>query len=303
MGPVTTPTGPYRLNPMFRATQSVVCTAPVALLEIHAQPMGTVLVVLDFFIEAGVRTSPGSRRAAVHIVETVRNWPRPKKFIDPNKDLADALTAAIHSFSNLYPCPLNNGSYTTQWCCGAQEGTRAAKAGCCNGTVFGLVFGSAVIPNTEAKAINTTSSTLASSSSRIAPAPSSAASSTSLRLSTSEITPTPTQVQLSPDSAQQSQKSLAVGAGVGIPAAALLIFSLVLLFLRERRRRVHAQKMTDDAYTAPVGGEREREGENGRTTARDYELQNHQLPQELEYVQHEPPEIYSQEVHEANGIF
>ena len=302
MEPAITRTSRYRSNRIIRAIQQTVWTVLVALLEIRALQMAIVAVVLDILIEAGVRTSPGNRRTAALIVETVRNWPRPKKLVDHHKDIADTMTATMHSFSNLYPCPLYNGTYTTFWCCGAQGGTQAAKAGCC-GTAFELDFGSVVIPDTEAKTINTISSTLASSSSHIASAPSSAASSTSLGLSKSKITPTPTPVEISPGPAQQSQKSLTVGAGVGIPAAALLLFSLVFLFLRERRRRVHAQKMTDDASTAPVGGDRERKGENGRTTARDYELQNYQLPQELEYVQQGPEEIYSQEVHEANGIF
>ena len=302
MESVITRTSRCRSHHIIRAIQQTVWTVPVALLEIHALQMATVTVLLDFSTEAGVRTSPGNRRTAALIVETVRNWPRSKKHIDFYEDIADTTTAAIHSFSNLYPCPLQNGSFTGSWCCGAQGGTQAAKAGCC-GTAFELDFGSVVIPDTEAKTINTISSTLASSSSHIASAPSSAASSTSLGLSRSKITPSPTPVEISPGPAQQSQKSLTVGVGVGIPAVALLLFSLVFLFLRERRRRVQAQKMTDDASTAPVGGDRERKGENGRTTARDYELQNYQLPQELEYVQQGPEEIYSQEVHEANGIF
>lgn len=59
--------------------------------------------------------------------------------------------------------------------------------------------------------------------------------------------------------------------------------------------------MTDDAHTAAEGRERKRKG--GRMTVEDYELQNHQVPQELEHVQRDPMEICSQEVHEVNGIF
>ena len=92
---------------------------------------------------------------------------------------------------------------------------------------------------------------------------------------------------------------MAVGAGVGVPVGALSLFGLAFLFLRERRRRVHAQKMTNDAYTAA----HERERERGNTTARDYVLRNHTLPQELESRQRGPNEIDSQEVHEANGGF
>lgn len=96
---------------------------------------------------------------------------------------------------------------------------------------------------------------------------------------------------------------------------ALLLFGLVYLFLRERRRRVHAQKMTDDAYTTAEGTERVRDREMDRerdreryrergsrdTTASDYEMPGYPLPQELEYVGHGPEEICSQEVHEIHG--
>lgn len=90
---------------------------------------------------------------------------------------------------------------------------------------------------------------------------------------------------------------MAVGIGVGVPVGVLLLFGLVLLFLRERRRRVHAQKLTDDAYTTAE----ERERERASKAARQYELHAHALPQELEYVQHGPKEILSREVYEANG--
>ena len=65
--------------------------------------------------------------------------------------------------------------------------------------------------------------------------------------------------------------------------------------------------MADAAFTAPgektrkIQGEMERE--KGSTTARSYELRDHQLPQELEYAPHGPKEIDSREVHEANGGF
>ena len=88
---------------------------------------------------------------------------------------------------------------------------------------------------------------------------------------------------------------MAVGIGVGVPVAVLVLFGLVLLFLRERRRRVHAQKLTDDAYT--TAEERERASK----AARQYELHAHALPQELEYVQPVAKEILSREVYEANG--
>ena len=59
--------------------------------------------------------------------------------------------------------------------------------------------------------------------------------------------------------------------------------------------------MVDDASTAAKG--REREMQKGKKTTGDYGLHHRILPQELEYMQRGPEEIYSREVHEANGDF
>ena len=227
---------------------------------------------------------------------------RPQKSLTTHKDLADRMIAAVNSFSNLYPCPMNNGSHTTNWCCGPQEdGPESIEAGCCESLLFRPNFGD--FANAEAVA-NTTdpeTSTQAASSSYIATSPSSVASSTSPSLSEPAVTTTPTftlpatPAELPSSPPQPSHKSVAVGIGVGVPVAVLVLFGLVLLFLRERRRRVHAQKLTDDAYT--TAEERERASK----AARQYELHAHALPQELEYVQHVAKEILSREVYEANG--
>lgn len=78
MEPVITPTSPFLRTPMPRVTRLSVCTAPVALPQISAQRMAIVLGVLDTCIEAGVRTSLGSRQTALKSVEMVRSWHTPK---------------------------------------------------------------------------------------------------------------------------------------------------------------------------------------------------------------------------------
>lgn len=75
MEPVINLTSPIGEILILRATRQVGWRAPVAILAMHAQPMATVLVVLDSCIEAGVQTSPGNRRTAVHNAETVRHQP------------------------------------------------------------------------------------------------------------------------------------------------------------------------------------------------------------------------------------
>ena len=268
--------------------------------------MATALDQLDTCIEAVVPISHGNRQTAAQDAEIVRSRFLPPKSFTPQKDLADATTAAIHSFSNVLPCPVNNGSYAgPSWCCGAQEGTEEARAGCCQTTLFTPDFG--VFANAEAVA-NTTDpkpSTLATSSSHTATSPSFVSSPTSsissepAFISTSTFTPTQATVGPSSVPAHTSQKSVAVGAGVGVPVGALSLFGLVFLFLRERRRRIHAQKTTDNVYTAAQERAREREG----TTAGGYSSRNHILLQELESRQRGPNEIDSREVHEANGGF
>ena len=74
----------------------------------------------------------------------------------------------------------------------------------------------------------------------------------------------------------------------------MLLFGLVFLFLRERRRRVHALKMADDAYNAAE--ERARKRERKTAIALDCDSRDHQLPQQLEHVQQGPKEVYSREV-------
>lgn len=79
--------------------------------------------------------------------------------------------------------------------------------------------------------------------------------------------------------------------------AVLSLFSLTFLFLRERGRRIHAQKVADDAYSAAEM----RMTEKASNTARGYELEDHRLPQELGYVPHSPKEIDSRQLHEVDG--
>ena len=79
----------------------------------------------------------------------------------------------------------------------------------------------------------------------------------------------------------------------------LLLFGLVLLLLRERKQRIRAQKMADDANIAA----KMKEAERRSTPARECTLCHHHLPQELDGVPQGPKEIDSQAVYEANGYF
>ena len=231
------------------------------------------------------------------------------------------MTAAIHSFSNLYPCPVVNGSYTINWCCGEKEGSAESAGGCCGGQLFEQRFGRVILGDLNPSTLASSSSYIASSSSsgvvkpadakrstpsslssHIATYLSSVASPTLPSLSEPAVTAAIIPAGLSSGPAQPSRKNIALGTGIGVPVAALLFLGLFLLFLRERRRRLHAQRMTDDVYAAAEARERQREMKRAKavTTARDYELRNNWLPQELEYMPRSPKEIDSRNVHEMS---
>lgn len=105
--PVTIPTKPYRRLPTVCVTQQAVSTAPVAVREIHAQSMAPATDQLGTCIAAGVRISHGSRRTARPACRHCGRWTQPSE----NHSLphTDPATAAIHSVSNRYACPIHNG--------------------------------------------------------------------------------------------------------------------------------------------------------------------------------------------------
>ena len=186
-----------------------------------------------------------------------------------------------------------NGQATRTWCCGTASDGYGAGVGCCNGsTVFEPDFGTGPLLLALANTTNPNPSTLATSSPPFTTSPDSVVSSISLIASEPASTPTKTPVEPSSNPSQPSRNSVALGAGIGVSIGALLLFGLIFLFVRERRRRVHAQKMTDPAFRVTQGKET-----NG---VRNYEMNGTSLPQELERVE-DRPEILSHEVYEANG--
>lgn len=236
--------------------------------------------------------------------------PTPRKSFTPYKDMADALTAATNSFSNVYSCPVKNGSFALSWCCGATEGSQQARDGCCNGPLFTPDFGFAIaeigVLETECNTTDTSSSselTASSSSNSAAPSRSLATQWTSSNValaSTADRSPNPTPssketaaiatgvglaVEPSSKPVAPSEKGVAIGAGVGVPVGVLLLSGLVLLFLRERRQRVQAQKVANDAHTIAA--------ERGTTGVQGYELYGQSLPQELPHAQVGPEELSS----------
>ena len=183
------------------------------------------------------------------------------------------------------------------YCCGAQEGSQQAQAGCCKGPLIMPEFGGYAVPeqamlgtasnskNTSSSSILTASSsssflassTILATQSTVSNATRATAAEPSSNLAPSSKNSAATEtgvgmgVEQTSKPAQPPDKGIPIGIGVGVGAP--LLSGLVLLFLRERNRRIRAQKMADDAYRAAQ--EREKTGVRG------YELYGHSLPQEL----------------------
>ena len=171
--------------------------------------------------------------------------------------------------------------------------------------MFGSAFAETEVLETECNTTDTSSSSALTASyfsNSVAPSGSLATQSTTSNVALASATdPSPhpaapskenaaigtgVGVALQPSSkpAAPTEKGVAIGAGVAVPMGVLLLSGLVLLFLRERRHRVAAQKMANDAHR--IAKER---GTNG---VRGHELYGYPLPQELDHAQKGPEELY-----------
>ena len=247
--------------------------------------MATAIVVLPgSYIGVAALTRLGLRTNVVGNAEIVR---------DISLDIEDfrSLTweAAVHSFSNVYHCAWNNGSAAGDWCCGAQEGSAEAAAGCCNTTLFSQSstggFG-AFFASTYESNISATNNS-ASSATQIIP------SSVPSNQAACSLGANSTASQNAPKSKpqRQSREPVAIGVGIGIPLGVIAFGSLLLLF-RERKLRLHAERTS-----AIINDRRFNRGERtGRALA---EAGSHKLPQELGNEPKHPHELNSKEVYEV----
>ena len=257
-----------------------------AVLEVTlAHRKATALVPLGSYIGVAALTGLGLRTNVVRNAEIVR---------DSGLDIEvfGSLTweAAIHSFSNVYNCAWNNGSFAGNWCCGAQELTAEAEAGCCNTTLldidstpggFGLFFGS-----TYESSVSTTNKSASSATQNIPGSVPSNQAACSLGANS-------TASQNAPISKpqQQSREPVATGVGVGVPLAVIAFASLLLLF-REHKLRLRAEStagiINDNRFNA------------GKSTGRAlHKGGNHNVPQELGHEPKHPNELGLQEVYEV----
>ena len=204
---------------------------------------------------------------------------------------ADSIKVALNSFSNIYPCPIVNGSFPNNalWCCGASEGTDAAKAGCCYTSTFSpFIPGFAFLPaDKETNALSSAAPSVVISSSYVVVTSSVTTPTISTVLPIS--TPTPHRVSAT------SEKTLAVGAGVGAPLGALLLSGLCIFLIQKHRRRVFAKETIQTMHTPNGAGVLEQSEENH------YELNLQPKNQELKYTNQYPRELHSRTVLESGA--
>ena len=155
--------------------------------------------------------------------------------------------ASLDSFSNIFPCPVNNGSFAKAFCCGAREGSKDSKAGCCDSSFIfvdeggtGRFFNPAqFLPASSAQsssspASKTSSSAASSTVTSQAHRSATAVPPTSSTIPEAAATTTPAAARNKIDSAN---RTAAIAAGVSVPIAVIAIASLGFLLFRERNLR------------------------------------------------------------------
>ncbi len=237
---------------------------------------------------AAARISYGSRRIARSTVSIVRIWLVGSLSWVDFTNMLMAGKAATHIFSNIIPCPDVSGVFTTSFCCSDVPGSSAANQSCCE-QKFKMPsgFGNPFMPSTntgqqvQPDSNSTSSSAHAESSST--------ASSSSVTPSSSTITGTPGTSPSTAAHAQPANHAMQIGVVTGVPLGLLLLSALGILLIRERRGRIKAEKLMQNAKMG--GGELDVETHDpfSRTDAERQELEEIHLR-----------ELQSSEVHEVS---
>lgn len=211
--------------------------------------------------------------------------------IFPERDLTDVMSkAAINSLSTILPCPIINGSYTSNFCCSAQAGSTEAARGCCNTTLFQLSTGGlhyfGIEEGNSSNAITTKISTALASDT---PPPTSTI--------THQNQTSPTQSPISTHAQTASKQPVVIGAGVGVPLVLISLSGLGFILWRRHRSHQHVANSQNDVQAASRRSSRNTQG------AEQYEMRGRAAPQELEYTSNWPKELHSTPVQEAAEAF
>lgn len=255
----------------------------VAMLWIFAQLKDIAKAVLATCIVAAALILVGIRQIASLFVRTVS-----LRTSSVLVDFTYCYQVANDSFSNVYPCPDVEGSYSAKWCCGH---TGTSKS-CCNESTFnfdrlpggrGYFFWPAddrAAASTSVTATKTLLSTFV--------------------LTTSAASPTQPPVYAStPKHSESSTHDRTTGLGVGVPIAVLGLGALMALLVREHRRRGNAETIASDLIKSrdQVNGQ---PWQNGNTTGYGNEINNRRWTQELP-APTGPMELQSRQIHEVSN--
>lgn len=198
--------------------------------------------------------------------------------------VSDAFLDYVDNFDNMLACPVSNGTFTSNYCCGNPSGDS-----CCSST-FSLdefPIGYLYRPEGEIDNQNPTTQSKAFLSSTTV-------SSGSIALSPSIILTTTTYLAASavpshdttPSAkASSSKEPMSIGIGIGVPTGVFALSGLAFLFLKERRLRMSIQKSFEDILVA----QKKREGEGAGLGGQG--LDNHTGPSELEHAPSHPREL------------
>ncbi|KAM0804995.1 hypothetical protein BDR22DRAFT_817494 [Usnea florida] len=261
----------------FRQRQ--VSIAHAAPQETHVPQTATVSAAPVMCTEEDVLISTGMPTDAVRAAETVLNISSALTVLNTDPD---NVAAAIGSFSNIMPCPINNGSYTQIFCCSETAGSQAAAAGCCDTAAFNLnnhisisswlsrpSEANAPSQNSQSRSANVSSSETPSTSTKLPSNPSGVTAFTSLT-STLSVVATPL-----PEHSPPPKKVVDIGTAIGVPLGVLLISGLTGLLVHERRLRMKAQKAVIDTLAAC------HQSRGAKTPTGGYMLQDSVRPQEM----------------------
>lgn len=187
----------------------------------------------------------------------------------------------VQSFSNKYPCGDTPGFFTKNFCCGAQEGSKAAEGGCCGDTDFeaSTLGGFGGFANKAGGAANVSSESASSASPSSSSKPSASPSSST----TASATPDPAQALAQTSSApissitstpsHSSNHSAVIGAGVGVPLGLLSLAGLGFLLYREHRSRKGLEAKLRHLQGSPFDDREEIDG-SGKSARYVHELHN-----------------------------
>lgn len=253
--------------------------------------------LLDLCIEVDVPTRIGVRPIVQRNASKVRPTRPESVFWSIRTDYS---SVATNSFSNMYPCPVQPGSYTKYWCCGLTEGLIAERHGeCCKDGNFTFEatggtgpFFSRDYNKTEPVSSSTPTTTLTLATT---------GSTSTFTLATADSATSPPAAKAATNRTSD-KRDMTIGVAIAVPIAVITLSLLGVVLVREHRGRKHAEKMANDMMKA--GHQSEGSRAHGRSldpTGEMSESDRRQMTQELSSAPILLVELQSGQIYEAGG--